>query len=162
MVWIHHLLDDDYSCVWKTIELSALRDLFPDLDIVWKSHVPDSVVNKLCNHQVAESIKTWYVFRKHALDDILEISFDEFSAQQYLWFNKQIRSKSKQYFYYQDWFEKGIYFISDLIDAVDPNNIRIKTFEDLVFDFQISEKDRRKYNFLLKYIPSIWLDFPSI
>ena len=56
----------------------------------------------------------------------------------------------------------GIYSISDLIDALDPNNIRIKTFEDLVFDFQISEKYRRKYNFLLKYIPSIWLDFPGI
>ena len=92
----------------------------------------------------------------------MEISFDEFSAQQYRWFNKQIRSKSKQYFYYQDWFEKGIYSISDLIDVVDPNNIRIKTFEDLVFDFQISEKNRKKYNFLLKYIPSIWFDFPGI
>ena len=87
----------------------------------------------------AESIKTWYVFRKHALDNILEISVDEFSAKQYLWFNKQIWSKSKQYFYYQDLFEKGIYSIPDLIDAVDPNNIRIKTFEDLVFDFKISE-----------------------
>ena len=94
------------------------KGFFSDLDIVWKSHVPDSVLNKLGNHQVAESIETWYVFRKHALDNILEISFDEFSAQQYLWFNKQIRSKSKQYFYYQDWFEKGIYSISDLIESM--------------------------------------------
>ena len=98
MVWVHHLLDDDYICIWKTIELSALRDFFPDLYIVWKSHVPDSVLNKLVNHQVAESMKTLYAFRKHALDTILEISFDEFSAEQYLWFNKQICSRSKQYF----------------------------------------------------------------
>ena len=47
------------------------------------------------------------------------------------------------------------------MDAVDPSNIRVKTFEDLVSDFDISVKDRRKYKFLIKNIPSLWLDFPG-
>ena len=99
MVWVHHLLDDNYSCAWKTIEISALKDFFLDFEIFWNSHVPESVLNKLGNNQVAESIKTWYVFRKYVLENVLKITPEEFSAQQCLWFNKQIRSKSKQYFF---------------------------------------------------------------
>ena len=33
-----------------------------------------------------------------------------------------------------------------------------KLFEELILDFDISSKDRRKYTFLLKNIPNHWLE----
>ena len=31
-------------------------------------------------------------------------------------------------------------------------------FEKLILDFDVSHKDRRKYNFLMQHIPSPWLE----
>ena len=47
------------------------------------------------------------------------------------------------------------------MNVPDPDNVYIKTHEDLVSEFGISQRDRRKYNFLLKNIPSDWLDKPG-
>ena len=43
--------------------------------------------------------------------------------------NRNIRSKSKQYFLYQDWLDRGIVYISDLLNPPHPGN---KLFEELI------------------------------
>ena len=73
---------------------------------------------------------------------------------QCLWFNRNIRSRTKQYLFYEDWYEKGIQFISDLLNPPLPGS---KLCEELVLDFDVSQHDRRKINFLMKCIPSSWL-----
>ena len=37
-----------------------------------------------------------------------------------------------------------------------------KLFEELILDFDVSRKDRRRYNFLLKNIPNSWLETANI
>ena len=57
-------------------------------------------------------------------------------------------------FLYQDWLDKGIVYISDLLHPPHPGS---KLFEELILDYDISRKDRRKYNFLMRNIPNEWL-----
>ena len=161
MVWVNHLLDDSYSSLWKTIEVAALVDFHCDVDILWKSYAPESLLTKLKNNQLADSIRTWYIFRAKAVKDLLDFDTEDFSSQEYLWFNRRVRSKSKQFFDYRDWYDKGIHTVADLMNVPDPDNVYIKTHEDLVSEFGISQRDKRKYNFLLKNIPSDWLDKPG-
>ena len=47
-----------------------------------------------------------------------------------------------------------IVYISDLLNPPHPGS---KLFEELVLDFNISPRDRRKFNFLMKNIPGDWL-----
>ena len=47
------------------------------------------------------------------------------------------------------------------MNVPDPDNVYIKTLGDLVSEFGISQKDKRKHNFLLKNISSDWLDKPG-
>ena len=77
------------------------------------------------------------------------------SACQSLWYNRSIRSKSKSHFFYQTWFDKHIFTIFDLFNPPFPG---YKLFEELVLDFGIPTSDRRKFNFLIKSIPTEWLD----
>ena len=86
--------------------------------------------------------------------EIYDSNYSEFGACQCLWFNKNIRSKSKQYFYYNEWCDKGILYNSDLLSPPLPG---AKLFEELILDFGVSHKDRRKYHFLMKNVPSPWL-----
>ena len=60
--------------------------------------------------------------------------------------------------FYEDWFDKGILYINDLFNPPLPGS---KLFEELFLYFDISHHDRRKYNFLMKGIPSLWLDGPN-
>ena len=87
--------------------------------------------------------------------DISDGKCKNIGSCQSLWFNKKIRCKSKQYFYYDDWYGKNVYTISDLLNPPLPG---FKLFEELILDFDISNKDRRKYNFLIKNIPNFWLE----
>ena len=66
-------------------------------------------------------------------------------------FNKHIRSNSKQYFYFAPWYEKGICTLSDLICDNLPNPV-FKSFDDLIIEFDISYKDRIKYNTLFENV----------
>ena len=81
-------------------------------------------------------------------------SFSDFGYLQCLWYNRNIRSKTKNYIYYEDWFERGIVYIHDLLNPPLPGS---KLFEELVLDFDISRYDRRKFNFLMNCIPNSWL-----
>jgi len=157
MYWVKLLLDNNFHSIWKTIELSALDCMYGD--ILWKSFAPESVLNKLNCTQLADSLRTWYVYRESAVNLSLGIPFSDLGACQSLWFNKNVRSKSKQYFYYEDWCDKGILYVDDLLNPPHPGS---KLFEELILDFDISKRDRRKFNFLIKNVPSSWIDDPHI
>ena len=98
-------------------------------------------------------------FREGASLEIVGKRFSEFGVCQSLWFNRKIRSKSKQYLYYDNWYAKNVRLISDLLN---PPLLGHKIFEELILDFEISHKDRRKYTFLIKNIPSEWLENPNL
>ncbi len=104
----------------------ALGAFNPDVNILWKTHAPEKILSQLKNAQIADSLRTWYLFyEKAAIDLGYEVS--ELKLQGYIWFNKYVRSKSKQFFYYDSWFEKGIAFIEDLLykDMPTPSSLKI-------------------------------------
>ena len=155
MTWVKYLFDENYESVWKTIELSALENFHRDPHILWKSYAPESVLQSLSNSQVADSLRTWYIYREHATLETYDCKYSEIGACQLLWFNRLIRSKSKNHFYYETWFDKNILAISDLLNPPFPG---YKLFEELILDFGIPQTDRRKFNFLMRNIPSEWLE----
>ena len=122
-------------------------------DIFWKSFASECVLNKLHCTLLDDSLRTWYIYRERACKEIHNTSFYDMGNILCLWFNRNIRSRTKQYLFYEDWHEKGIQNISDLLNPPLPGS---KLFEELVLDFDISQHDRRKLNFLMKCIPSLW------
>ena len=154
MAWVKLLLDKNYDSLWKTIELSVLEDFNQMNDILWKSHAPESVLNKIPCSQLSDSITTWYFFREKAVNREFSMSFSDLGSCQCLWFNRNVRSKSKQFLFYDEWFDRGIVFVSDLLNPPLPGS---KLFEELILDFGISRKERRKFNFLMRNISQSWL-----
>ena len=65
--------------------------------------------------------------------------------------------KSKKFFFYPVWDEKGIRHISDLFLG---HNL-VKTYEDLVIEYDIPICDRRKYNYLMNGIYLDWFQNPK-
>ena len=65
--------------------------------------------------------------------------------------------KTKKFFFYEEWFKHGICTLNDLYLG---NNF-IKSFEDFVLEFDISIKDRRKYNFLMNDLLLDWFYNPK-
>ena len=155
MSWVKLLLDDNYDSMWKTIEFSVLEQFSDMRDILWRSHAPDNILNNLGCTQLSDSLRTWYIFRDKISAKKLDNDFLYLGYYQVLWFNRNIRSKSKLFFFYEDWFKKGIVYVKDLLNPPHPG---YKLFEELVLDFDISFNERRKYNFLINNIPSPWLD----
>ena len=140
--------------MWKRIELSLLDKYCQRKYIFWKAHAPESVLNKLASTLLAVSMRTWYIFRENAVKKEFGIRFSAIGSIQSIWLNRNLRSKSKKFFLYEDWLDNGIIYISDLLNPPFPGS---KLFEELVLDFHIDIKDRRKYNFLMKCIPPEWL-----
>ena len=159
MYWVKLLLNDDYVSAWKSIEVLALEKIHKDNKILWKAFAPESILKSLENSQIADSLRTWYVYREYATLESYHTKFSEIGTCQILWFNRLICSKSKRYFYYESWDNKNISSISDLLNPPLPNH---KLFEELILDFDIPRSDRRKYNFLIKHIPEEWLDVPFL
>ena len=156
MTWVKLLLDNSFDSFWKAIEFSAL-DKYGDM--LWESYAPECVLNNLESSQLADSIRTSYVYRNKAVKDIFGEEFSDMGLSQCLWYNRNIRSKSKKFFFYEDWYDKGIVDVSDLINPPHPG---FKLFEELVLDFDISSMDRRKYNFLMKNIPHSWFKAENV
>jgi hypothetical protein len=150
MTWVKHLLYENDSSTWKSIELSALKSFHSDTSILWKAYAPEKILTKLNNSQISDSLRSWYYFRDMAAQD-LGFELSELKLQGGIWFNKHIRTKSKQYFYYAAWFERGIYNIVDLLYTDMPTPV-LKSFDDLIIEFDIPYTDRRKYNSLCKSI----------
>ena len=62
LVWAKMLLDDTFSCPWKSCELESFCKFHEDIKILFKFHALESILNKL-NPQIAESIWIWYFYR---------------------------------------------------------------------------------------------------
>ena len=152
MTWVKLLLDNQFESVWKTIELAGMDQQYGDM--LWRSYAPECVLNKLHSTMLADTLRTWYIYRERLCKEIYNTSFCDMGNIQCLWFNRNVRSKTKQYLFYEDWFDKGIQDFSDLLNPPLPGS---KLFEELVLDFGVSMQDRRKLNFLMKCIPSSWL-----
>ena len=154
MVWAKHLLDPTYSDFWKHLENTVLTK-FNDNDppLLWKTSAPDCVLNSLKNSQLAETIKVWYSYRDKVK---INLGLDKFFLQDPIWYNQNVRLKTKRYFYYHDWHARGIFTLTDLYRG---HNF-VKTFEDLVLEYDIPIKDRRKYNSLMNGILLDWFYNP--
>ena len=153
-IWVKQLLDPTYSSFWKTLEMSLLENFHPDWTILFKSDAPDCVLNTLPNCQLIESIKLWYLYKNKITENL---GWSDFHLQDPIWWNKKVRLKSKKFFFYPVWDEKGIHHISDLFLG---HNF-VKTFEDLVVEFDIPITDRRKYNSLMNGINLDWFQNPK-
>jgi len=150
MVWVKYLLDDSFSSPWKLLELSVLKSFNSDINILWKAHAPENFLSLLKNTQIADSLRAWYFFREKAALD-LGYEASELKLQGCIWYNKNVRTKSKQFFYYESWYKKGISTIVDLLYVDLPNPV-LKSFDDLIIEYDIPYRDRRKYNSLMKCI----------
>ena len=84
------------------------------------------------------------------------LGYDKYFLQDPIWYNQNVRLKTKRYFYYHDWHALGISTLADLYRG---HNF-VKTFEDLVLEYDISIKDRRKYNSLMNGILIDWFYNP--
>ena len=155
LVWVKLLLDDDFDAPWKHIELSFLEKFNQDVELLWKSHAPEGVLNSLGNIQLAESLRSWYIYREEATIEFYDKKFSELGSYQSLWFNRSIRSKSKTHLFYPCWYSKKVLTVSDLFNPPLPGH---KLFEELVLDFGIPAKDRRKFIFLINNIPEQWMN----
>ena len=154
MVWAKHLLDPDYKSFWKHLELKILNTFSNDSLILWKADAPNCVLSSLKNTQLAESLRVWYVYRDKMKKNL---GLENYHLQDSIWWNKNIRLKTKKFFFYQDWYDRGICVVNDLYRGL---NI-VKTFEDLVLEFDISIKDRRKYNSLMNGLLIDWFYNPK-
>jgi len=154
LVWAKHLLDPNFSAFWKHVESSVLSQ-FNHIDpcLLWKTNAPDCVLATLKNCQLGETIKVWYVYRDKLKANL---GHEEFFLQDPIWYNQNVRLKTKRFFYYPNWHELGISTLSDL----DRGYNFLKSFEDLVLEYDISIKDRRKYTFLVKGISLDWFYNP--
>ena len=149
LTWVKHLLDPNYSSFWKHLEISVLEKFHPDWTILFRSDAPNCVLNTISNCQLIESLKLWYLYRNKIKENL---GWSDFHLQDPIWWNKNVRLKTKKFFHYPVWDEKGIQHISDLYFG---NNL-VKTFEDLVIEFDILISDRRKYNSLMNGIYLDW------
>jgi len=153
-IWVKHLLDPDYSCFWKRLEISVLEKFHPDWTILFRSDAPNCVLNTLSNCQLVEAIKLWYLYKNKIKENL---DWTDFHLQDPIWWNKNVRLKSKKFFFYPVWDDKGIHNISDLFIGYN----LVKPFEMLVVEFDIPITDRRKYNFLIKGICPDWFQNPQ-
>ena len=154
MVWAKHFLDPEYVNTWKSLEIKTLSHFHEDWIVFWKTSAPKCVLNSFKNSQLAETLCVWYLYRDKIKDNL---GFKDFFLQDPIWWNKNIHLKRKRYFYYPDWLDKGITYLSDL----DMGHNFIKTFEDLVLEYDISIRDRRKFNSLMNGILLDWFYNPK-
>ena len=87
-------IQNKFESLWKTIELSAL-DSYGDM--LWISYASESVLNIFFSSQLFDLIRTCYVFRKKAAENLYDCKYSDLGACQCLRFNRNIRSKSEQY-----------------------------------------------------------------
>ena len=83
-----------------------------------------------------------------------EYGYSQYHLQEFLWWNRNVRLKHRNYFYYPIWYAKGIQSISQLHDGFG----NAKLFEDLVIEFDIPFRDHRKYDSLMNGISLSWFD----
>ena len=138
-------LNDDFESPWKKLELIRLSEFHSDPEILFRACAPESILKGL-NLQLSETIRVWYTFKSRLLADSNMVEMHRLDS---LWFNQNICLKTKKWFYYPTWYEKGIKTVQDLIY----NGTRFKEFFELILEFDIPIGDKRKYFFITKAIP---------
>ena len=71
-------------------------------------NAPESLLNGLHSTLLADSLRTWYIYRERACQKIYNTNFPDM-GNQCLLYNRNVRSRAKHYVYYEAWCEKGIY-----------------------------------------------------
>ena len=66
MLWVKHILNDDFNSFWKHIEISDIKSFHHDVTILFKSHAPEKILCQIKNTQMAVSLRSWYIFRERA------------------------------------------------------------------------------------------------
>ena len=122
--------------------------------VLWKTEAPQCVLRRIGNCQIAESLSIWYEYRSAMLKDM---NLYQYHLQDYLWSNKNVSVKHRPFFHYPVWQQKGIHTISQLYYGFN----RVKTFEELVLEFDIHIKDRNKYDSLLNAVYLDWFLDPK-
>ena len=81
---------------WHAVEINAPESLF-------------FFLNGLHSTLFADSLRTWYIYHERACQEIYNTNFFDMVTQ-CLWFfyNRNIRSRTKHYIYFEDGCEKGI------------------------------------------------------
>ena len=77
MSWVKLIFDNKFESLWKTIELSVL-DSYGDM--LWISYAPESVLNNLFSSQLFDSIRTLYVFRETAVENLYDSKYSDLGA----------------------------------------------------------------------------------
>ena len=139
MVWVKHLLDPQFISFWKNIEEEFLISFYVDKTVLFKAKC---VFNKIQNCQ----LRYKEIF-------LIDFRLNNFHLQDFLWWNKKVSFKHRPYFYYPIWLERGISQVLDLYQGH-----RVKTFEELVIEYDLPIRDRRKYESLLNGIYLSWFD----
>ena len=99
-IWINmikQLLDPKYSSFGKVLEMSILENFYQDWTVLLRSNAPDSVLNTLSNCQLIEIIKLWYLYKNKILKNL---GWSDFHLQDPIWWNKNVRLKTKKFFFF--------------------------------------------------------------
>ena len=59
-------------------------------DMLWRSFAPECVLNKLHSTLLADSLRTWYVYRERACKEVHNTRFFDMGNFQCLWCNRNI------------------------------------------------------------------------
>ena len=110
-IWVKQILDPAYSSFWKNSKMSVVENFHPDWTILFRTDAPDCILNTLCNCQLIETIKLWYLYKSKVKENL---GWSNFHLQDPIWWIKMFEKKSKKFFSYTIWDGKGILHISDL------------------------------------------------
>ena len=81
----------------KILKYSFCKKNNQDALLLWKCNAPECVLNSLGNIQVADSLRSWYIYREQATKECYGHKFSDLSSCQSLWYNKLIRSKMEEW-----------------------------------------------------------------
>ena len=112
MVWIKLLLDNQFESIWEYwINWNGLMNQQYG-DMLWRSYAPECVLNRLHITLLADSLRTWYIYLEKACKEIHNTNFYDMGNILCLWFNKNIRSRTKQYFFFMRIGMKRVFSLS--------------------------------------------------
>ena len=111
---------------------------FNILEIIIHMHLRAFYINKMHSTLLADSLRTRYIYRDKACQEIYNASFSDMRNFQCYSSIKHIKSRTKYCLYHEDWCKKIFSHIYDLPNAPLPGS---KLFEESVLDFDVSRQE---------------------